>query len=95
MAHFSDNSQLKILPTKNENFTVNVSNWSVGHSLALLNGGPYSENNIQLPASISQIQRMGEKIVALSNNNDLYILDFSVNPAKQILHAPSNRAGDS
>lgn len=88
VAHFSDNSQLKILPTKNENFTVSVSNWSVDHSLALLNGGPYSENNIQLPASISQIQRMGEKIVALSNNNDLYILDFSVNPAKQILHAP-------
>lgn len=88
VARLTEPSTIKLLPAKNHTFTLNVSNWSNTHSLVLMNGGPYSENVIQLPTSISRIQRMGNRIIAIGNNNDLYVLDFGSNPAKQIIHAP-------
>lgn len=87
-ASFSKNTPVKLHPKESKVFSLNVSNWSDSHSLTLINGGPYVENSILLPVAIRYIQHQDQTIFAIDVNNDLRVVDFTQQPARQVLHAP-------
>ena len=88
VARFTDRTPIKAPPGATDSFTLNVSNWSDEHSLTLMNGGPYVENSIHLPIAVRFIQRQGQTVFAVDDNNDLHVINFAVKPAKQVLQAP-------
>jgi hypothetical protein len=81
---FTNTETIKVSVGKTRSAIVNVDNWSQDTQLALVPGGPYLENKYSLDKPAQLICKSDNYVFAVDKYNKLTIIDFSVNPAKQV-----------
>lgn len=83
-ASFTSKTPVSLTPVEHASATLQVSNWSDSQSLTVMNGGPYAENTILMPVEVRFVKNINRHTLAIDANSDLHIIDFNVNPAKQL-----------
>ena len=81
---FSNNDPIYAEIGKIKKVTINVSHWNEHTQLVLMPGGPYLKNNFPLSQPALFISKINQYIFTLDKHNNLMVVDFSKNPAKQI-----------
>ena len=81
---FTDNDTIQVTVGKSATRQLNVKNWSKEDQLALTPGGPFVAKRISISQPVKFMRSMNKHVVYVDNMNQLHVIDFSVQPARQI-----------